>query len=95
MGQRVWNHKAMMLWRTSRLACSSGGLQKVFGIQDTSDSLSRKRKETLHSDRERTGRLLPPALLVAIIGRVIQINDGEARSRYCPSFRDAIGCQTI
>lgn len=83
-----------MLWRTSRLACSSGGLKEVFGIQDTSDRVSRK-EEIICTVTERTGRLLPPALLVAIIGRVIQINDGEARSRYCPSFRDAIGCQTI
>lgn len=37
------NNKAMMLWTTSRLACSSGGL---IGMQDTSDRVSRKEEVT-------------------------------------------------
>lgn len=43
---KAWNNEATMLWRTSRLACSSGGLKEVFGMQDTSDRVSKKEEAT-------------------------------------------------
>lgn len=46
MCQRAWNNKLTILWRSSRLAYSSGGLKEMFGIQDTSDRASRKEEIT-------------------------------------------------